>query len=270
MASTPLIAGDPRAASEALQTLAPDLLDQLELWFPKALTGQRSAVHAYVDLYRELAERVVDAVQKERPDLVLREGDHLTLKVETKYAHTVALELLTASCLDAPASPWVVHYGSREGVPLHLLATLREQVPESGPLWPPEGWWQARLRLQLGTSFYFAALRELGTEQPELPRIKDVFALRNSELADLFDVSRQAMTEWLEHGAPAARQPKIATVAALVDVLEHQLKSERVAGVVRRPADAYGGLTMLEMIAADRHDELLGMVSRSFDWATAA
>jgi hypothetical protein len=39
---------------------------------------------------------------------------------------------------------------------------------------------------------------------------------------------------------------------------------------VRRPADAYGGKTMLELIAADEHGELLAQVRDSFDWTSAA
>ena len=35
-------------------------------------------------------------------------------------------------------------------------------------------------------------------------------------------------------------------------------------------ATAYGGLTMLEMIAASRHQELFALTARSFDFAAAA
>ena len=40
--------------------------------------------------------------------------------------------------------------------------------------------------------------------------------------------------------------------------------------IARRPAGAYGGLSMLEMIERDREDELLTMIRRSFDWAATA
>ncbi len=39
---------------------------------------------------------------------------------------------------------------------------------------------------------------------------------------------------------------------------------------MRAPAAAYGGRSMLQLIAADRHHELLELVARSFDWATIA
>jgi hypothetical protein len=50
--------------------------------------------------------------------------------------------------------------------------------------------------------------------------------------------------------------------------LRHRLRPERIPGVARRPADAYGGLSMLEMIERDRQDELQAEIRRSFDWAS--
>jgi DNA-binding transcriptional regulator YdaS (Cro superfamily) len=103
-----------------------------------------------------------------------------------------------------------------------------------------------------------------------LDEIQDVFALSGTELGRLFGVSRQAVDQWRARGVPAARQEKAATVAAAGDLLRRSLKPERIPGVARRPAVAYGGLTMLEMIERDRHRELLDLVRASFDWATAA
>jgi hypothetical protein len=60
---------------------------------------------------------------------------------------------------------------------------------------------------------------------------------------------------------------KVTTVAAISDLLRHQLKPERIPGIARRPADAYVALSMLEMIERDRQDELQAQIRRSFDWA---
>jgi hypothetical protein len=46
------------------------------------------------------------------------------------------------------------------------------------------------------------------------------------------------------------------------------LVPDRIPGIARVAAAAYGGLTMLEMIERDRHEELLELVSASFDWAS--
>src|SRR5437867_12845569 len=103
-----------------------------------------------------------------------------------------------------------------------------------------------------------------------LDEIEEVFALSNSSMGRLFGVSRQAIGQWRARGVPGSRQEKAATVAAIADLLLHSLKPERIAGAARRPAAAYGGLTMLEMISRDRHRELLDLVRASFDWATTA
>jgi hypothetical protein len=103
-----------------------------------------------------------------------------------------------------------------------------------------------------------------------LDEIQAAFGLTKTELGRLFGVSRQAVDQWRARGVPGNRQEKAATVAATADLLSHQMKAGRLPGVARRPARAYGGLTMLEMIERDRHRELLERVRAAFDWATAA
>jgi hypothetical protein len=100
-----------------------------------------------------------------------------------------------------------------------------------------------------------------------LAGIEESLGLSKTELGRLFGVSRQAIDSWHAHGVPAARQAKAAAVASFADLISHQLKSERVPGIVRRPAAAYGGLSALELIENDRQDELLMLTRRSFDWA---
>ena len=103
-----------------------------------------------------------------------------------------------------------------------------------------------------------------------LDEIQAAFGLSKSELGELFGVSRQAVDQWRGRGVPSNRQEKAATIAATADLLSHQLKAERLPGVARRPAAAYGGSTMLEIIATDRHRELLERVRDAFDWSTTA
>ena len=104
-----------------------------------------------------------------------------------------------------------------------------------------------------------------------LSTIEEPLGLSKTELGRLFGVTRPGHRRgWHEQGVPAARQAKAATVAATVDLLARRLKPERLPGLVRRPARAYGGLTVLEMIARDRHEELLAITRRSFDWASSA
>ena len=103
-----------------------------------------------------------------------------------------------------------------------------------------------------------------------LDQIQEALALSSVELGRLFGVSRQATDQWHQRGIPSAHQQKAAALAAIADLLSHRLKPERIPGIARRPAGAYGGLTMLQMIERDRHLELLELVRQSFDWATTA
>jgi predicted transcriptional regulator len=103
-----------------------------------------------------------------------------------------------------------------------------------------------------------------------MERIKEVFDLSLTQLGALFGVSRQAVSQWLEVGVPEDRLEKVATVGSIADLLEYRLRTERIPGVVRREASAYGGISALEMIKQDRHDELLASVKGSFEWSVPA
>ena len=66
-------------------------------------------------------------------------------------------------------------------------------------------------------------------------------------LAQLFGVRRQAVSAWLATGVPAARRAKVATVAAIADILAYRLKHERHPGhrqacrpCIRGPVDGRG------------------------------
>lgn len=102
-----------------------------------------------------------------------------------------------------------------------------------------------------------------------LDPVAETFELSETDLGRLFGVSRQAVGQWRERGVPSSRMAKLATTAAICDLLRHRLKPERIPGIARRPARAYGGLSMLEMIEGDRQDELQAEIRRAFDWAAS-
>jgi DNA-binding XRE family transcriptional regulator len=107
-------------------------------------------------------------------------------------------------------------------------------------------------------------------DEHPLRRLMDAFGLSKTALARLFGVRRQAIDGWLAHGVPAERQEKLVVLLDIAELLERKLKAGRLPGAARRPADAYDGQTMLDLVAADRHRELLESVRASFDWSTAA
>lgn len=98
----------------------------------------------------------------------------------------------------------------------------------------------------------------------------DTFDLTSSDVADLIGVKRQAVDKWLLAGPPPERASKIAAIAEIGDILRHRLRDGLPVAVVRRPAEAYGGRTMLEVIAADEHEWLLRSVRESFDFRRVA
>ena len=118
--------------------------------------------------------------------------------------------------------------------------------------------------------FTLVVLDELSGRGSELARLMAGWQLSVSDVARLFGVTRQAVQQWLEDGVPPARQPKLLQILRIGDLLERNLQPLRIPAVVRSDAGAYGGLSMLELIADDRHDELLESVERSFDWASTA
>lgn len=119
-------------------------------------------------------------------------------------------------------------------------------------------------------SFIDGVRRELSKPAGPLETIAETFGLNDTELAKLFGVRRQAVAQWRADKIPPARIAKVTTVASLADLLSRKLKRDRIPGVARRAADAYGGLDMMGMIAADRHDELLTAARASFDPSATA
>lgn len=108
------------------------------------------------------------------------------------------------------------------------------------------------------------------THSEPLRRTMETLSLSKSDVAKLMGVSRQAVDKWLLAGPPAERAPKIGALAELADILRYRLLPGLPGEVVRRPAPAYGGRTMLEVIADDKHEWLLQTTKDSFDFNRVA
>ncbi len=94
--------------------------------------------------------------------------------------------------------------------------------------------------------------------------------LSRSELAALMGVNRQLIDEWLLDGISSRNLAKLGVLVELADILRYRLLPGLPAEVVRRPAEAYGGRTMLEVIAADEHEWLLQTTRDSFNFSQVA
>jgi hypothetical protein len=210
-------------------------------------------------------------------DLVAETPDGL-LVAEVKAGRASALtDVIENTAASAPFTPWVARYALGDGVAMTVLNALREHLG-ARTLSPPSG---ATVR-DPGDHVAIDAVKAQRfmrrvrhflnhpDDRNPLERLMEAFDLSKSELGRLFGVSRQAIDGWLVNGVPSERQEKLTGLLAVTDLLERKLKAGRLPGIARRAAGAYGGETMLDLMAADRHDELLTKVRESFDWATAA
>jgi predicted XRE-type DNA-binding protein len=116
-------------------------------------------------------------------------------------------------------------------------------------------------------AFAEAFERQRGGHQ--LARILRVWGLSQSEAGRLFGVTRQAVAKWLDGGIPTERTDRVADVAAATDLLTHYLKRDRIPAVVRRPAPALGGRSLLDLVAEDEPRHLLDACREMFAFGDA-
>jgi hypothetical protein len=262
-----LVTLDPQVAVRDATAIAPATVRELDRLVPSAVAGSEPAARAYARAWRELVEAFLQAVRRERPDVIAATDDGGLVVIDANGSASPASErLLDYLALQAPFSPWVARFGPGRGVAVFLLSELRAAVTGLEPL-PAAGsalphWDADEAALARFSHAVLAAASE-----PELARIMRVFGLSVTETSTLFGVKRQAVAQWLDGGVPSARASKVTVVARTAELLDRMLVPDRIPGIARTGAGAYGGRTMLEMIAEDRHEELLGIVAASFDWA---
>jgi transposase-like protein len=105
--------------------------------------------------------------------------------------------------------------------------------------------------------------RRLGTVP--LERFLACWDLSASEAARAFGVSRQALSKWRKDGVPPERAPALADLDTATETLCRYVKRERIRVVVRRPAAALGGRSLLEIASEGRHEDVARAVAEMFD-----
>ena len=102
-----------------------------------------------------------------------------------------------------------------------------------------------------------------------LARILQAWGLNQSDAAKLFGVSRQALSKWLADGVPSERVQAVADLSAATDLLIRYLKRDRIPAVVRRPAAALDGQSLVDLIAESRTRDVLVACRSMFDFERA-
>ncbi len=102
-----------------------------------------------------------------------------------------------------------------------------------------------------------------------LSRVLRVWGLNQSDLARIFGVSRQAISKWLAQGVPPERAAAAADLAASTDLLTHHLKRDRIPAVVRRPAPALGGASLLQLAERQQFHQVLSACRDMFAFGEA-
>jgi DNA-binding XRE family transcriptional regulator len=272
-----LTASTPRAVARAAASLGGDSVARIEASLPRAVSGERDQIRAYVHAYRDLTGRVLEAAHRARPDLIAVDEAGRVRVVETKAYRRGPTEtpwvkaVLEQEAMSIPFSAWVGTLGPGHGTAGAVAALLRSMLHGTVALTPPNGrlpHWQLDER-QL-VRFSRAVLDELSRTHTPLDHIGELLGLTQTQLAALFGVRRQALDQWVTRGVPADRQEKLATVGEIADLLAAKLKRDRIPGVVRRAATAYGDRSILDAIAAGDEERALTELRDAFDWAAAA
>lgn len=105
------------------------------------------------------------------------------------------------------------------------------------------------------TAAFLQAL-EARVRAAPLERLMTTWDLSAAATGRLFGVSRQAVAKWRGSGVPDERAVALADLAAATDVLERYVRRDRIPAVVRRPAELLGGMSLLDLAAAGRHEEV--------------
>jgi len=246
---------DARTAEElaaAVAQLDPAALDSFEDVTRRALAGSLAACSAYVRSLRMFVDEVSGEIDP-----------HGTLQ-STGFHESLLLRGLIA-----PMSGWVVSFGFGQGVAVSVAASARELAGIGPPIAAPAGLAPEVAQADV-VEFERRVLATLRLDDMDpLAAISREFGLNKAELGELFGVSRQAVAEWSVKGVPSARVRDVSNVMKVASILSRKLKPGRAAFVVRRPAPALGGRSLLDALGEDPK-QALAAVERAFDWSGVA
>jgi hypothetical protein len=243
---------DLEAASKMACSVVPDVVAALDLLMPRLVSsGDRATLRRY-SIFVNAAAEALTALPARHP--------------EALPPASVVYELLRRGTAEVP---WVTPSGDGLGVVTVLVDRLRGLA---GGLRPQCVGTRHDIDVHR-FSWFLKSMAEIEHEQASaspLRRAMTTLELSSSEMADLMGVKRQAVDKWLLAGPPEDRMQKIGAVAEIADLLRYRLRDGMPAVVARRNAEAYGGRSMLDMIADDEQEWLRQSVKESFDFTRVA
>lgn len=184
-----------------------------------ALAGRAGGVRQYLQAWSHLTAHFVS---------VWPDPTRTAPPVQTPPGSAEQLfeDLLREAALFAPFSVSLDELGPRAGLVLAAASAVRGGLaqPWPGSLDGQTGLPPDESGVRAARRFIFRVRRELLNDQDPLERLAEAFTLSSTDLGRLFGVTRQAVSRWRDGEVPASHQAKLATLHALVDVLERNLK----------------------------------------------
>ena len=247
-----LLEGDLAAASTIAAGIVPDVVAALDRLVPLlAAGGDRAALRRYY-ITVDAAAQTLTALPATNPEA------HVPSAVVYRLLQRDIAELV-----------WVAASADGTGVLTALVDRIRGLV---GGL--PQQCVKARPDIdEHRFGWFLESIADLEFEQrcgSPLKRAMKTLDLSSKDMAGLMGVTRQAVDKWLLGAPPVERIAKIGAIAEISDILRHRLRDGMPPVVARRPAEAYGGRSMIEVIAYGDHEWLLRSVRESFDHARVA
>ena len=242
---------------EACDTILSSWVSAMDETLADAVQGDRLAAKAYATTYADLVDFLSTRLPAASPE------QHWLARVARREA--VALPFRSCLVEDRPGL----------SVALALVSDIRRMSSEADELiWPIPCTARLSSRFEVDDrgvrEFERVVDAIIDDSASPLEEVIGAFDLSLTDAGRLFGVTRQAASQWLTEGVPSDRQAKVTSVAQVASLLRHYLVPERIPGIARKPADAYGGRSMLEMIENDEHLALLDITRRSFDWTVTA
>lgn len=99
----------------------------------------------------------------------------------------------------------------------------------------------------------------------ELEQVIATWNLTGEEASAVVGVGEEEVARWRDSGVSARYLPVLANLTAATTRLAEHVRRERIATVVRRPAESLGGQSLLALAREGEHAQVRDAVERRLD-----